>query len=149
MQEYVPERKTGFDEDITDENILADSRYLVKNSGIWNKRLLGEAPYPTALVIDPVLWEDDIMHLVIIGGSDAGISVALKEKSSSPPIDVTILVANSFPNFSACGLSFFLSGEVADLRRAFAIDPQGRSPHTHNQKKSFLISRTVAPLDRS
>jgi NADPH-dependent 2,4-dienoyl-CoA reductase/sulfur reductase-like enzyme len=56
------------------------------------------------------------MHLVIIGGSDAGISAAFRAKECSPSIRLTVLVADSFPNFSICGLPFFLSGEVPDWR---------------------------------
>ncbi len=56
------------------------------------------------------------MHLVIIGGSDAGISAALRAKECEPATRVTVLVADSFPNFSICGLPFLLSGEVPDWR---------------------------------
>ena len=56
------------------------------------------------------------MHLVIIGGSDAGISAALRAKECEPATRVTVLVADSFPNYSICGLPFLLSGEVPDWR---------------------------------
>jgi NADPH-dependent 2,4-dienoyl-CoA reductase/sulfur reductase-like enzyme len=56
------------------------------------------------------------MHLVIIGGSDAGISAALRARECNPSAHVTVLVADSFPNFSICGLPFYLSGEVPDWR---------------------------------
>ena len=54
--------------------------------------------------------------LVIIGGSDAGISAALRAKEVDPSVDVKILLADSFPNYSICGLPFYLSGEVPDWR---------------------------------
>ena len=54
--------------------------------------------------------------LVIIGGSDAGISAALRAKEVDPSADVKILLADSFPNYSICGLPFYLSGEVSDWR---------------------------------
>jgi NADPH-dependent 2,4-dienoyl-CoA reductase/sulfur reductase-like enzyme len=50
--------------------------------------------------------------LLIIGGSDAGISAALRAKEIDPTIRPTVLVADRYPNFSICGLPFFLSGEV-------------------------------------
>jgi NADPH-dependent 2,4-dienoyl-CoA reductase/sulfur reductase-like enzyme len=53
-------------------------------------------------------------QLLIIGGSDAGISAALRAKEIAPSIDVTVVVADRFPNFSICGLPFYLSGEVFD-----------------------------------
>ncbi|MDY6904421.1 MAG: FAD-dependent oxidoreductase [Thermodesulfobacteriota bacterium] len=85
-------------------------------------------------------------HL-IIGGSDAGISAALRIKELDPEAGVTVMAADAYPNFSICGLPFFLSGEVTDWRtlahrtaddikkhgidlmlehRALAIDPQSR-----------------------
>lgn len=53
-------------------------------------------------------------HLVIIGGSDAGISAAIRARELAPETDVTVLVADRFPNYSICGLPFYLSGEVPD-----------------------------------
>lgn len=54
--------------------------------------------------------------LVIIGGSDAGISAGLRAKELDPGCEVTIVVADRFPNYSICGLPFYLSGEVQDWR---------------------------------
>ena len=53
-------------------------------------------------------------HILIIGGSDAGISAALRAREVDPTTTVTMLVADAFPNYSICGLPFYLSGEVAD-----------------------------------
>jgi NADPH-dependent 2,4-dienoyl-CoA reductase/sulfur reductase-like enzyme len=54
--------------------------------------------------------------LVIVGGSDAGISGGLRAKELDPGCEVTIAVADRFPNYSICGLPFYLSGEVPDWR---------------------------------
>jgi NADPH-dependent 2,4-dienoyl-CoA reductase/sulfur reductase-like enzyme len=53
------------------------------------------------------------MHLVMIGGSDAGISAALRARELDPGADVTVVVADAYPNFSICGIPYYLSGEVA------------------------------------
>ncbi|MGO9530877.1 MAG: FAD-dependent oxidoreductase [Syntrophobacteraceae bacterium] len=53
-------------------------------------------------------------HILIIGGSDAGISAALRARELDPASEVTIVVADRYPNFSICGLPFYLSGEVDD-----------------------------------
>ena len=53
------------------------------------------------------------MHLVAIGGSDAGISAALRARELDPSTDVTVVVADSYPNFSICGIPYYISGEVA------------------------------------
>lgn len=55
-------------------------------------------------------------HILIIGGSDAGISAALRIKELDRQSDVTLVVADSYPGYSICGLPFFLSGEVSDWK---------------------------------
>ena len=55
-------------------------------------------------------------HLLIIGGSDAGISAGLRAKELDSIVDVTLIVADNFPNYSICGIPFYLSGEVTDWR---------------------------------
>ena len=56
------------------------------------------------------------MHLIMIGGSDAGISAALRARELDPAADVTVVVADAYPNFSICGIPYYLSGEVTHWR---------------------------------
>lgn len=56
------------------------------------------------------------MHLLIIGGSDAGISAALRAHELDSGAEVTIAVADDYPNFSICGLPYYLSGETPNWR---------------------------------
>ena len=56
------------------------------------------------------------MHLVAIGGSDAGISAALRARELDPGAEVTVVVADAYPNFSICGIPYYASGEVAHWR---------------------------------
>src|SRR5215467_7659778 len=56
------------------------------------------------------------MHLVMIGGSDAGISAALRAREVDPGAEVTVLAADAYPNFSICGIPYYVSGEVAHWR---------------------------------
>lgn len=86
-------------------------------------------------------------HLVIVGGSDAGISAALRARELDTSVQVTMIVEDAFPNYSICGLPFYLSGEVPDYHqlahrtqeeiigagidllldhRAQAVDPEAR-----------------------
>jgi NADPH-dependent 2,4-dienoyl-CoA reductase/sulfur reductase-like enzyme len=53
------------------------------------------------------------MHLVVVGGSDAGISAALRARELDPTTDVTVVVADAYPNFSICGIPYYISGEVS------------------------------------
>jgi NADPH-dependent 2,4-dienoyl-CoA reductase/sulfur reductase-like enzyme len=98
------------------------------------------------------IWDDDDDRvergLVIVGGSDAGIMAGLWAREVAPDLRVTLLVRDTYPNFSICGIPFFVSGEtaewsmlahrtVADLQAAglrllldhdvIAIDPSART----------------------
>ncbi len=54
------------------------------------------------------------MRIAIIGGSDAGISAALRAREVDASAAVSVYLADDFPNYSICGLPFFLSGETPD-----------------------------------
>jgi NADPH-dependent 2,4-dienoyl-CoA reductase/sulfur reductase-like enzyme len=56
------------------------------------------------------------MHLVAIGGSDAGISAGLRARELDPTAEVTVVVADAYPNFSICGIPYYISGEVTHWR---------------------------------
>jgi NADPH-dependent 2,4-dienoyl-CoA reductase/sulfur reductase-like enzyme len=51
-------------------------------------------------------------RIVAIGGSDAGISAALRARELDPDSQVTVVVADAYPNFSICGIPYYVSGEV-------------------------------------
>ncbi len=96
-----------------------------------------------------------VSSILIIGGSDAGISAALRAKELDPATAVTMLVADAYPNYSICGLPFYLSGEVEDWHqlahrtleeiqaagirvalntRAVEISPQSQAVVTHSHE---------------
>ena len=56
-------------------------------------------------------------RLVAIGGSDAGISTALRARELDPSAEVTVVVADEYPNFSICGIPYYVSGEVTHWRK--------------------------------
>ena len=56
------------------------------------------------------------MDLVVIGGSDAGISAALRARELDSSVTVTVVVADAYPNFSICGIPYYVSGEVTHWR---------------------------------
>ena len=85
------------------------------------------------------------MQLLVIGGSDAGISAALRARELNPTVDVTVVVADAFPNYSICGLPFYLSGETPDWRSLAhrTIDELERSG------ARFLLNHMARSVDRS
>lgn len=105
------------------------------------------------------------VKLVIIGGSDAGISAALRARELDSRTDVHLIVADGHPNFSICGLPFFLSGEVSDWRTlahrtAAEIEAAGITLHVNHTataidpRKKLVIARdelhthVAMPYDR-
>jgi NADPH-dependent 2,4-dienoyl-CoA reductase/sulfur reductase-like enzyme len=57
-----------------------------------------------------------VTRLLIIGGSDAGISAALRARELEPDSEVEVVLADAYPNFSICGIPYLISGEVSDWR---------------------------------
>lgn len=51
-------------------------------------------------------------RIVAVGGSDAGISAALRARDLDPTSEVTVVVEDAYPNFSICGIPYYVSGEV-------------------------------------
>lgn len=90
-------------------------------------------------------------HLVVVGGSDAGISAALRAGEVDPGMDIIVIVADRFPNFSICGIPFYISGEIKDWhtlahRTADDIKQAGihlllehRAESIDSQKKTLTI----------
>ena len=57
-----------------------------------------------------------MVHVVAVGGSDAGISAALRVRELDRSAEMTVVVADSYPNFSICGIPYYVSGEVSHWR---------------------------------
>ena len=55
-------------------------------------------------------------RLLCIGGSDGGISAALRARELDASVEVTVMLADAYPNFSICGIPYYVSGDVADWR---------------------------------
>jgi NADPH-dependent 2,4-dienoyl-CoA reductase/sulfur reductase-like enzyme len=56
------------------------------------------------------------LRLVIVGGSDAGIAAGLRARELDPAVQPTLVIADAYPNFSICGIPYWLSGEVSERR---------------------------------
>jgi NADPH-dependent 2,4-dienoyl-CoA reductase/sulfur reductase-like enzyme len=54
------------------------------------------------------------MHVAVVGGSDAGIEAARRCRELDPTVEVTVLVADEYPNLSICGLPYWHSREVPE-----------------------------------
>ncbi len=57
------------------------------------------------------------MNIVIIGASAAGLKAACRVRRLLPQAKVTVLEAGEYISYSACGLPYFLSGDVDRFRQ--------------------------------
>jgi NADPH-dependent 2,4-dienoyl-CoA reductase/sulfur reductase-like enzyme len=89
------------------------------------------------------------MECLIIGGSDAGVSAALRVHELRPETRVTVVLADDYPNFSVCGLPFYLSGEVGDWRRLAHRTEFGAIQflRRHRAESLDLTARVVRVVD--
>ena len=85
------------------------------------------------------------MRFLIIGGRDAGIAAGLRAHELDSSCQITLLLADEFPNYSICGLPFFLSGETPDWRSlAHRTEFPGiRLMPNHTAKSIDPISKSV------
>jgi len=97
----------------------------------------------TAEVTGSRTLREGVVHLVVIGGSDAGISAALRARECDPSAAVTLIVADTFPNFSICGLPFFHSGEVPDWHSL----AHRTIPEIEAQGINLLLDHTATVID--
>jgi NADPH-dependent 2,4-dienoyl-CoA reductase/sulfur reductase-like enzyme len=89
-------------------------------------------------------------HIVAIGGSDAGISAALRARELDPGTDVTVVVADSYPNFSICGIPYYVSGEVphwTNLAHRTAADLAATGMNVLTDTKATKIDSAAHTLE--
>ena len=89
-------------------------------------------------------------RLLVVGGSDAGITAARRARDLAPAWEITVVLADAFPNYSVCGLPFLLSGEVADAERlAHSRDFDGLDLRPDTRVTGFdLAARSLQACDR-
>lgn len=89
-------------------------------------------------------------RVVAVGGSDAGISAALRIRELDPTTDVTVVVADAFPNFSICGIPYYVSGEVihwSNLAHRTAADLAATGMRVLTDTTATRINVTEHTLD--
>ncbi len=91
------------------------------------------------------------MRLVVVGGSDAGIAAALRAREVEPNAAVTVVLADAYPNYSICGLPFYLSREVEDWHRlAHRTEFEGIDLLSNHRALSVdTVGHTVGVVDAS
>ncbi|MGQ9597922.1 MAG: FAD-dependent oxidoreductase [Anaerolineae bacterium] len=62
-------------------------------------------------------------RLVVIGGVAAGMSAAAKAKRENPKLEVIVYEQGSFISYAACGMPYWLAGDIADYHELIARTP--------------------------
>lgn len=63
-------------------------------------------------------------HFVIIGGDAAGMSAASKARRENPDLEIEVLEKGKWASYGACGLPYYLKGDVENLEDLIAIPPE-------------------------
>jgi NADPH-dependent 2,4-dienoyl-CoA reductase/sulfur reductase-like enzyme len=61
---------------------------------------------------------------VIVGGDAAGMSAASKAKRENPDLDVIVFERGEWVSYAACGMPYFIKGEVAEIDDLVAVTPE-------------------------
>lgn len=63
-------------------------------------------------------------RLVVIGGDAAGMSAASQARRRNDDLEIVALEKGSYTSYAACGIPYFVAGEVTDLEDLVARSPQ-------------------------
>ncbi|AUX09567.1 pyridine nucleotide-disulfide oxidoreductase [Halalkaliarchaeum desulfuricum] len=61
---------------------------------------------------------------VVIGGDAAGMSAASKAKRDDPDIDVVVFEKGEWVSYGACGLPYYIKGEIQSLQDLVSVTPE-------------------------
>jgi NADPH-dependent 2,4-dienoyl-CoA reductase/sulfur reductase-like enzyme len=84
------------------------------------------------------------MRLLVIGGSDAGIAAALRARELDPSVEATVVLSDAFPNFSICGLPYYISGDVPDHTGEVRGDARSRPIGTF--RATVVSDASISPV---
>lgn len=61
---------------------------------------------------------------VVVGGDAAGMSAASKAKRDAPEGEVVVLERSDWVSYGACGLPYYVRGEIADVEDLVVLEPR-------------------------
>ncbi|MFP4632474.1 MAG: FAD-dependent oxidoreductase [Halobacteriales archaeon] len=67
--------------------------------------------------------------LVVIGGDAAGMSAASKAKRVDPSLDIVVFERGEWTSYGACGLPYYVKGEIESLDDLVAVTPEEFREH--------------------
>jgi NADPH-dependent 2,4-dienoyl-CoA reductase/sulfur reductase-like enzyme len=63
-------------------------------------------------------------RLVVIGGDAGGMAAASQARRLRPDLEIVALERGNWTSYSACGIPYYVAGEVDDINELVARDPQ-------------------------
>jgi NADPH-dependent 2,4-dienoyl-CoA reductase/sulfur reductase-like enzyme len=63
-------------------------------------------------------------RFVVVGGDAAGMSAASKAKRENPDLDVVVFEKGEWVSYGACGLPYFVKGDIPDIEDLVAVTPE-------------------------
>ena len=82
-------------------------------------------------------------RLVVIGGVAAGMSAAAKARRENSDLEVVVYERGPYISYAACGMPYWLAGEVADFRALIVRTPQQMA----KQGVQVHVSHEVTAID--
>ena len=83
-------------------------------------------------------------RFVVVGGDAAGMSAASKAKRDAPDAEVVVFERGDWVSYGACGLPYYVKGEIADLEDLVVVDPETFAERGIDLRRN----REVVAIDR-
>jgi len=88
-------------------------------------------------------------HLIIIGGTAAGVKAASKARRLDPELKISIYTSNKHISYSACGIPYFIEGIIKDPNRLLIRSSEVfKEKFNINVYKEHFV-RKISPSDKS
>jgi len=84
-------------------------------------------------------------RIVVVGGVAAGLKAASRARRRDGDAEITVVDQGDFVSYIACGLPYWISGDIRDGRNLWPRDPE----HFWKRKRIAVLTRTRAEaIDR-
>ena len=85
------------------------------------------------------------MEILIIGGDAAGMSAATQVRRRHADWPVTVLERGAFTSYAACGIPYFLAGDVPALDDLVVVTPEAFREQRHIDVRTGWEAKSAAP----
>ncbi|MDR9381574.1 MAG: FAD-dependent oxidoreductase [Natronomonas sp.] len=86
---------------------------------------------------------------VVIGGDAAGMSAASKAKRDEPDLDVVVFEKGQWVSYGACGLPYYVKGEIQSLDELVSVTPEEFREERHIDLRTGHEVTHIDPENRT